>query len=134
MFSALLLAVVGTLTTPVDDIAKFEGSWRYESLEVAGKTVDVKEANESPLVIKGKTFAHGEDKGTFTIDDKKTPKTIDLTFTEGRLKETVMKGIYELDDATYKLCVGEPGSDRPKVFDSKAKDGGALAMLKKIKP
>ena len=89
---------------------------------------------ESLLVIKGKEFTHGDTKGTFTIDDKKTPKTIDLTFTEGPSKGTTMKGIYELDDTKYKLCVVEDGGDRPKVFDSKAKNGGTLTVLKKVKP
>ena len=84
--------------------------------------------------LKGNTWAQEKAKGTFSIDPKKTPKTIDLTFTEGPPKGTVLKGIYELDDSTYKLCVGPPDGDRPRVFDSKAKDGGILQVLKKVKP
>jgi uncharacterized protein (TIGR03067 family) len=131
MLATLLLVAA---IAPADDIAKFEGSWRIESMEMGGKAMDVGPLKETRLVLKGHTWAQGEAKGTFTIDAAKTPKTIDLKFTEGPPKGTVLKGIYELDDSTYKLCVGPPNGDRPRVFDSKGKDGGTLQVLKKVKP
>ena len=134
MIAALLLATIGTIAAADDDLAKFEGSWRIESMEIAGKAVDLKYLKDSRLVLKGRTWAQDQAKGTYTIDATKTPKTIDLLFTEGPPKGTVLKGIYELDDTTYKLCVGPPKGERPTVFDSKAKGGGTLQVLKKVKP
>jgi uncharacterized protein (TIGR03067 family) len=130
----LLLAPAGVFDVNADDYKLFEGSWRYESMEVGGKAQDISEFKDTPLVLKGKTWSQGEAKGTFKIDAAKKPKTIDLTFTEGPPKGLVLKGIYELDETTYKVCVANPGSDRPKVFDSKAKDGGSVQVLKRMKP
>ena len=132
MIAALLLATIGTLAA-ADDVAKFEGSWQIESMEIAGKAVDLKDLKDSRLVLKGNTWAQDKARGTYTIDASKIPKTIDLTFTEGPVKGAVLKGIYELDDTTYKLCVGPPKGERPTVFDSKAKGGGTLQVLKKVK-
>ncbi len=131
MLTLMLLAII---SAPADDVAKFEGSWSYESMEAAGKPLDIAAFKEIPLVLKGKTFTQGEAKGTFILDDTKTPKTIDLTFTNGPPKGITVKGIYELDDKTYKLCSGKPKGERPKVFDSKAKDGGTISILKRINP
>ena len=103
-------------------------------MEAGGKPLDLAELKDVPLVLKGKTFAQGEAKGTYKVDATKTPKTIDMTFTEGPPKGLTLRGIYELDDATYKLCIANPGSDRPRVFDSKAKDGGTVQVLKRAKP
>ena len=133
MIAALVLATLGTLAPAADDVAKFEGSWQIESMEIAGKAVDLKDLKDSRLVLKGRTWAQGKAKGTYTIDATKTPKAIDLLFTEGSPKGTALKGIYELDDTTYKLCVGAPQGERPTVFDSKAKGGGTLQVLKKVK-
>lgn len=116
------------------DYALFQGSWTIESMEIGGKSADIAELRGVPLVLKDKTFAQGPAKGTYKIDATKSPRTIDLTFTEGPPKGISIRGIYELDATTYKLCIARPGSDRPKRFDSKAEDGGAIQILKKTKP
>ena len=134
MLPLLLLALWSPASLADEDLAKFQGTWKYESMEAAGKAVDVTPFKETLLVLKDGNFTQGDAKGTFAIDASKTPKTIDLKFANGPLKEITLKGIYELDDTTYKLCSGKPGGDRPKAFDSKAKDGGAISILKKVKP
>ena len=117
-----------------DDYKTFAGSWKIESMEIAGKAFDVAEFSKTPLVLKGKAFTQGEAQGTFKIDATKTPKTIDLTFTNGPPKGITLRGIYELDETTYKLSVAKAGEDRPKVFDSKVKGVGSVQVLKRIKP
>jgi uncharacterized protein (TIGR03067 family) len=130
---------VGPVSEPGDDavkdeLAKFEGTWRHESMEIAGKAQDVSPFRETPLILKGQSFTQGKAQGTFKIDPTKTPKTIDMTFANGPAKGITLQGIYELDATTYKLCVAGPDADRPKVFDSKPKDGGSVQVLKKVKP
>src|SRR5947209_7125018 len=78
-----------------DDLAKFQGTWSFQSMEVGGNPVDLATLKDLPLVIKDNTWSQGGANGTFTIDATKTPKTIDMTFTVPS-KGTVVKGIYEL--------------------------------------
>jgi uncharacterized protein (TIGR03067 family) len=131
----MMLLVSGTIARDAndDDYKLFEGTWQFQSVESGGKAQDISAFKDTPLILKDKNWTQGEAKGTFKIDATKKPKTIDLTFTEGPPKGIVIKGIYELDETTYKVCVAKPGSDRPKVFDSKAKDGGSIQVLKKEK-
>jgi uncharacterized protein (TIGR03067 family) len=57
--------------------------------------------------------------GTFTIDQTKQPKTIDIRISD---KEKAL-GIYELDGDTLKLCMIEDrdGNARPTEFAGKDK-------------
>ena len=64
-----------------------------------------------------------------------TPKTIDITITDGPGKDNTLKGIYELDGDTQKICWAhareEP--DRP-AFEAKPESGRILQVLEKVKP
>jgi uncharacterized protein (TIGR03067 family) len=56
--------------------------------------------------------------GTQKIDPSKSPKTIDVTMTEGLNKRAVMLGIYEIDGDTLKACFDPQGKQRPTKFKS----------------
>jgi uncharacterized protein (TIGR03067 family) len=133
MLALALSAMLTPVTFADEDLKKFQGSWKYDSMEVAGKPVDVTPFKTTLLVLKDGKFTQGEAKGTYTINASKTPKTIDLKFTNGPLEGITLRGIYELDETTYKLCSGKPDGARPKTFDSTAKDVGAISVLKKEK-
>lgn len=71
--------------------------------------------------------------GKFTVDPSKSPKTIDVTITEGDNKDKTMKGIYEIDGDNYKVCYAPFGKDRPKEFSSKGEEGLVLSVWKRDK-
>src|SRR5262249_26183745 len=56
--------------------------------------------------------------GTQKIDPSKSPKTIDVTMTEGPSKGAIMLGIYEIDGDTLKVCFDREGKKRPTEFKS----------------
>ncbi len=118
------------------DLALFEGTWKYESMDVNGQARSLSEIQDSRLIVKGDTFTlkspDGDVSGTFKLDATKTPRTIDATFTEGPQKGTTTQGIYELDETTFKVCVPGEGGQRPAEFKSEA--GLVLQVLKKEKP
>jgi uncharacterized protein (TIGR03067 family) len=131
MIALLLSAMLSPAAFADDDLAKFQGTWKYESMEADGKAVDITPFKDIPLVLKDGKFTQGKAEGTYSIDALKNPKTMDLRFTSGPMKGITIKGIYELDATTYKLCSGKPNGARPKAFDSTAKDVGAISILKK---
>jgi uncharacterized protein (TIGR03067 family) len=112
---------------------KLEGTWKVESSISNGK--EEADAKAHTLIIAGKTFAvkKGEDtlvKGTIKTNDKKKPREIDFTFTDGPedLKGKTAKGIYELKGDSLQFCVAtDPGADRPTGFTSP--DGGKRHLV-----
>ncbi|MFL5244061.1 MAG: PQQ-binding-like beta-propeller repeat protein [Gemmataceae bacterium] len=120
------------------DLAKFQGAWIFESIEVEGQMSPVDEFKGIKLVIKDDASFTMNDgdvvyKGTIKIDPAKKPKEIDVIFTEGPEKGTTMIGIYELDDTTYRPCFKLKGKDRPTEFTAKKGSGQVLEALKKVK-
>ncbi|MFI5456654.1 MAG: TIGR03067 domain-containing protein [Isosphaerales bacterium] len=115
----------------------FEGSWRFDSIQAGGNDLPADSLKTSRLICKGRDFTavspEGTDHGTFSVDVSKSPKTIDVTFTEGANKGQTLRGIYVLKDDTYKVCMAVPGKDRPKAFETKPDSGHVLEVLKREK-
>ena len=107
---------------------KFQGTWTFESSETAGNELPTGELKGFLLTFEGNkhTVKKGDEViqvGIQKLDPSKSPKTIDVTMTEGPSKGTVMLGIYEIDGDTLKLCWNKPGGERPKEFAGKDKAG-----------
>ena len=63
----------------------------------------------------------GDDKGTIKLDDSATPKTLDITGTEGPNKGKTFLCIYELkhdttSGDTWRICYDLSGKARPTEF------------------
>ena len=121
------------------ELARFDGTWGFVSIEVEGMKVPEEEVKKSgKLVIKGGKFTLKEGdstyEGTFKVDLSKKPKQIDVTFTEGPDKGKTFLGIYEVEGDTYKNCIGMAGKDRPTEFTSKPGSGHVLEVLKRELP
>jgi uncharacterized protein (TIGR03067 family) len=62
-------------------------------------------------------------KATFTIDESKTPHTIDYMNIEGPNRGKSQAGVFELEGDTLRICMSGPGNARPRNFSSKSGDG-----------
>ena len=117
------------------EMKKFEGTWVMASGEKDGKPVPADVVKKARLVIQGDrhTVKVGDDTyvGTHTLDPSKTPKAIDIVDTEGPFKGKMIKGIYELTDEAFRICVAPPDKDRPKEFTSKSGTGMLVHEWKK---
>ncbi len=122
-----------------EDRKKYEGTWQVISLEVDGNRSPEDDAQKITVVneadgkwaveVEGKVIA----RGTSEIDPTKKPKTVDLTMTEGDEKGKTFLGIYEFKDDTRKVCLAQPGKERPAEFAAPAGSGHILAVLKRVK-
>jgi uncharacterized protein (TIGR03067 family) len=121
-----------------DELNRFEATWKFVSIDVEGRAVPAERFGKDRLVLKGKKFTTtvggNTTEGIFKIDPTVTPKTIDITFTDGPGKDNSQKGIYELDGNTQKICWSAPGKPRPTEFEAKPKSGRMLQILEKVKP
>jgi uncharacterized protein (TIGR03067 family) len=136
-FSLSLAFVKPTLGIAVDDLESLQGTWIFVGLEVDGAKVPDGMLAGSKIIIKGdgfKSISGGVTyEGTIKIDAAKSPKTLDLIFTDGPEKGKTAPGIYEVGGDNLKICLSLGASSRPTVFVSKQGSGHALEILKREK-
>jgi len=110
-----------------DDIAKLQGEWLMTTGVADGFSIPEEMIKNFKRVCKGKELSvlNGDQlfmKATITLDQTKTPKTIDYDITDGPTKGKKQLGIYELTDDTLKSCFAAPDSPRPTEFKSESGD------------
>jgi uncharacterized protein (TIGR03067 family) len=130
-----LLLVAGAQGDPRKELAKLEGLWFAASATQDGKELPKEEVKKIALVVKGGsyTFTSGASivKGKYKLDPSTRPKSIDAIRTSGDKKGMTLKGIYELEGDTFKVCLADPDKDRPKEFKAPEGSGCRLFVFKK---
>lgn len=110
------------------DEKQLQGKWIVESFRYNGNPVDrlkqaVREFHDGKYSLTPKTGEAIE--GSVKLDTTKTPKAIDLDV-NGR----IIKGIYELDGDTLRMCYNLTSDERPAAFESKP-DSGLIVIVHK---
>ncbi|MBZ5557272.1 MAG: TIGR03067 domain-containing protein [Acidobacteriia bacterium] len=115
------------------DLDKLQGSWDVTSLEMDGRKMPA--VPGAKIVIKGGRFTSlgmGQTyEGKIEIDQKKTPRAIDLVFTAGPQTGTRNLGIYTFGRDRWTLCLATYGDTRPRTFATKPGTGVALETLER---
>jgi uncharacterized protein (TIGR03067 family) len=117
------------------DLDKLQGAWDIVALESDGNKLPATMFSGAQIVIQGDEFESlgmgAVYRGNVKLDSAKKPKHFDIVITEGHAKGMTNLGIYELDGATWKLCLDTTGKSRPKAFATKPASGFALETLKR---
>ena len=117
-----------------DELKKLQGNWQFVTRILDGKKGDTKDA---VWTISGNEITYGPNatvRAVFKLDATTKPKKFDFDDvakdpTQGKKG---IKGIYEIDGDTLKICVATKG-ERPKAFESKEGSGDVLTVLKRVK-
>jgi len=138
--AAAIVAATVLVAAPVpkEKVAKKDddgivGTWKIEKFETAdpkdtppqqlidGIRFEFKAEGKMSMTVTGGPGGRAETReGTFKLDDAAKPKTIDMTIAS---EKEVMKGLYELDGDTFKLCIpNSPSGARPEKLEP-AKEG-----------
>jgi uncharacterized protein (TIGR03067 family) len=145
LFCAVGFAASGGSGTVADDKAelekearKFQGTWTFESNVSGGEELPADQLKMFVVTFEGDkhTVKKGDEViqvGTQKLDPSKSPKTIDVTMTEGPQKGTVMLGIYEIDADTLKVCFDPEGKTRPTEFKSPPGSKNFVNVHKRVK-
>jgi uncharacterized protein (TIGR03067 family) len=120
----LIILPVAVSARPADDPAKPDGTWLPLSAELGGKPLPDAVLKAMKLVVEGEkytvTVGEGVDRGTCKVDAGKTPKTMDITGTDGPNKGRTILAIFELKGDTLRVCYDLGGKARPAEFASKS--------------
>jgi uncharacterized protein (TIGR03067 family) len=120
------------------ELNRFEGTWRFVSIDVDGEKIPPKLLEKDTLTLKGKQFVSvvtgNTTHGVFKVNPNHKPMTIDLTFSDGPGKDQTQKGIYELEGDTQRICFAKGNQERPAEFASKPGSGQMIQVLKREKP
>jgi erythromycin esterase len=117
------------------ELKQLQGRWRGVSMKQDGQELALEGALANlEIVIKGneRTTKAGEtifSRAVFSMNPTATPKTIDVTITEGTQAGKTLLGVYELDGDTYRICLAKPGDPRPQKIESKRGSGQTLTVL-----
>jgi uncharacterized protein (TIGR03067 family) len=142
VFCAVGFAASSTLANDKADLEKevkrFQGTWTIESSEHGGQKLPGEQLKALIVVYEGDkhTVKNGDQViqvGMQKIDPFKSPKTIDVTITEGPNKGAVMLGIYEIDRDTFKACFDASGKKRPTEFKSPHGSATFVNVHKRVK-
>lgn len=145
MVRLLLLLSVGLLIAPnltrAGDIEKLQGTWEITALVDDGTVVPQniirsRFAQDGRFTISGQSLRFltpstlQQRAVLFTIDEKASPKTLDLAGSE----KTGGQGVYLLADDVLIICIGEPGTKvRPIEFAAPKGSPNLLMTLSRVK-
>jgi len=127
----VLFTVVSALAADADQ-QKLQGKWAVESFDYNGAPVEV--MKDAVREFKDDTYTITPKSGDAIngvikmLDSTKKPKTIDLEV-NGR----TLKGIYEIEGDTLKLCYNLTTPERPTELASKPDSGVVLVVHKRAK-
>lgn len=115
----------------------FQGKWKIVSVIVNGEKVASDQFEKAVVTVTGdvRLLKDGEEvksKATYKVDPTKTPKTIDISVSEGVLKGRNLKGIYEFSKDTVTINVTIEGDERPTDFTCTEKSNRLLQVFKRI--
>ena len=116
-----------------------QGDWQVTEQEHGGKKSDKKEIAKLTLSVEKKAFTTRdagdvkEEAEVTALAAKEKPYAIDLKVTAGPDRGKVAKGVWRLDSDELRVCVAEPGRDRPTEFKGAEGSGHTLLVFKRLK-
>ena len=122
-----------------EEFQALQGTWQVESWEEGGKKVAAADLKKRTVFIGGTVFifrrgGNVHQAGAVQIDTGKNPRTINLLVKEGRGKDGVMLGVYDLKDNSLKIAFDPEGQVRPKEIKPDDEAGVTYITLRRPKP
>ena len=118
------------------EVKKLEGTWKLVGLERLGQEV---KGSSLTLTITGNKYVAKTrtgvvlEEGTYQINPSRKLKTMTFSILSGKDKGSTQNALYELQGDTLKLCLAQPGKDRPASFTTKTGTGFEMFVMERVK-
>jgi uncharacterized protein (TIGR03067 family) len=135
LFSAGALCLAGVpggfAADESDDLKLLAGSWKPKEANLGDNKIDSMVLEKATVVYAGDKYTvkigDKEEQGTFTLDAKKTPKTMDIFPTSGDNNGKTLLAVYELAGDKLTICYSLTPTVRPDDFSP---DSNTLLVVK----
>ena len=126
----------GELSQSEAELVRYAGTWRVVSIEANGETnsddnrtilVENRPNGSWALTVDGREIASGTNK----LDPLAVPKEIDIEITAGDGSGTILRGIYDIDDDSRRLCFRGGNGWRPREFSATAGSDSVLVVFER---
>ena len=118
------------------ELVRYAGTWRVVSIEANGETntddnrtilVENRPNGSWKLSVDGREIASGTNK----LDPLAVPKEIDIEITAGDGSGTILRGIYDIDQNSRRLCFRGGNGWRPREFSATAGSDSVLVVFER---
>lgn len=118
------------------ELVRYAGTWRVVSIEANGETntddnrtilVENRPDGSWKLLVDGREIASGTNK----LDPLAVPKEIDIEITAGDGSGTILRGIYDIDQNSRRLCFRGGNGWRPREFSAAAGSDSVLVVFER---
>ena len=115
------------------DASLLEGSWTAVALEEGGQEASPAEltGREKRCVFAGNKVKIWHSEGTYKLDPTADPKVIDIEITQGEGKGETLRGLCALEGDTLKICLAQPGKERPRELKTAPKSRSFLVVYQR---
>ena len=135
-FKNIRIKTLGKDSASADLLKKLAGKWAPVEATYNGESVGRENLDTSLLTIDGKNYTskYGErtSEGTLSLDESKTPVTLDLEGKRSNGETRIIPAICELKDDTLRICYAfGQNATRPTAFKSESDSGTLLVTYKR---
>ena len=118
------------------ELVRYAGTWQVVSIEANGETntddnrtilVENRPDGSWKLLVDGREIASGTNK----LDPLAVPKEIDIEITAGDGSGTILRGIYDIDQNSRRLCFRGGNGWRPREFSATAGSDSVLVVFER---
>ena len=126
----------GELSQSEAELVRYAGTWRVVSIEANGETntddnrtilAENRPDGSWKLLVDGREIASGTNK----LDPLAVPKEIDIEITAGDGSGTILRGIYDIDQNSRRLCFRGGNGWRPREFSAAAGSDSVLVVFER---
>lgn len=120
-----------------DDLKLLAGTWKPVAADLGGNKIDAMVLEKATIVYEGDkytiTIGDKGEKGSLTLDAKKSPKQMDIFPTEGDNNGKTLLAVYELAGDKLTICYSLSPGVRPENFEP-ASNTLLLVKFERVKP
>lgn len=120
-----------------DDLKLLAGTWKPVAADLGGNKIDAMVLEKATIMYEGDkytiTIGDKGEKGSLTLDAKKSPKQMDIFPTEGDNNGKTLLAVYELAGDKLTICYSLSPGVRPENFEP-ASNTLLLVKFERVKP
>ena len=134
---SLLVATLALLAAPLaaadqpEDVQLLKGTWKPKEANLGDNKIDAMVLDMATLVYDGDkytlTIGDKVEKGSYTLDSKKSPKAMDIFPTEGDNNGKTFLAVYSIEGDKLSICYSLTPTVRPDDFEP---DSNTLLLVK----